>query len=288
MSILESLFSGAKAFFRGVLAELDRSVLGRAIAGFLTGATSKHFGTPKYFNTARDLADEERELAAKRARDKQRTEADEERMQEIEEERAQQKKQMDEDRAAAAAKEFKDNEADMSTVELTDSEICAAVGIISTKECPVCGGTMSARIHARNVNTKRWSFYWLCASGVCPTIKLNPSEGVKVARRGDPFLDMNPADRKVLLDDKKTIVETATRLRGALGEDDLTLTCPHHLLPLRLLPTNKGKGRLLESYEYVCVGVDTEGCACQHRVPLETFPQVSEVLRRREGYGIIR
>ena len=84
------------------------------------------------------------------------------------------------------------------------------------------------------------------------------------------------------------MVETAGRLRQALGEDDDHVICPTHLLPLKLLPRQNADGRLLSTYEYVCLGVDAVGRACNHRILLETFPQVSEALKRREGHGIIR
>ena len=36
------------------------------------------------------------------------------------------------------------------------------------------------------------------------------------------------------------------------------------------------------------VQVAPDGRACQHRVPIETFPQAFELLRRHEGHGIIK
>lgn len=57
---------------------------------------------------------------------------------------------------------------------------------------------------------------------------------------------------------------------------------------MKLLQRSQADGRLLTTYEYVCLAVDSEGRACQHRISIETFPQVSEILRRREGQGIIK
>jgi len=87
---------------------------------------------------------------------------------------------------------------------------------------------------------------------------------------------------------KDILVQTAGRVRESLGETDAEVTCPQHLLPMKLLEKRNADGLLLNTYEYVCRGVDSKGKACQYRVPLETFPQVSEALKRRDGYGIIR
>ncbi len=44
---------------------------------------------------------------------------------------------------------------------------------------------------------------------------------------------------------------------------------------------------MLDSYEYVCPGVRLDGVACDYSVPIETYPQAAEMLRRSEGTGII-
>ena len=73
-----------------------------------------------------------------------------------------------------------------------------------------------------------------------------------------------------------------------LDEEDKNIVCPTHLIPMKLSEKPNADGRLLATYEYVCLGVDADGRACRHKISLETFPQVSEALRRRDGVGIIR
>ncbi|CAI08014.1 hypothetical protein ebA3346 [Aromatoleum aromaticum EbN1] len=189
-----------------------------------------------------------------------------------------------------AAKEFRESADSVISATLTDDETSASVGVISSKECPECKGVMRVRQGGLRDNGRR-TFYWQCTDrpGVCPTVKLDPErDKATVIRREDPNLDLPTQERRAIWEQKEVLVETATRLRKGLGEDDKEVICPHHLMPLKLLPRQNADGRLLLTYEYVCLGVDPEGRACNYKVPLETFPQVSEALRRREGQGIIR
>lgn len=295
MGFLDSLFSGVKVFVRElvivaaeavrvVLDEIDKSSFGRAATELLQGATRK------YFTTAADLAAEERELAEKFQRDGRRSEADAERAEEIAAERDSLKKKIDAARSKEAADEFRSERDSVIKAPINDDEASAAVGILASKTCPECGQTMRIRQGGFNEETERRTFYWQCTSGQysCPTIKLDPMKTpASVLRKQDPNLDLSLLERRAIWQRMDVIVETAGRLRQALGEDDQEIVCPTHLLPMKLLPKNHSDGRLLTTYEYVCLGVDSEGRACQHRIPLETFPQVSEALRRREGYGII-
>ena len=56
---------------------------------------------------------------------------------------------------------------------------------------------------------------------------------------------------------------------------------------MKLLPKRAQGGRVLDSYEYVCLGVTAEGKACEHKIELQTMPQVAAMLQRTEGEGII-
>ena len=296
MGFLESLFSGVKVLVselvtvvaeavRVVLEEIDRSSFGRAATQLVQGATRK------YFSTAKNLADEERELAEKFVHDGRRSETDAERLQEIANEREQLRRQIDEAKACDAAQEFRKNQDHVVAVAASDDEASATVGIIASKSCPECGETMRIRQGGFNDKTERRRFYWQCTSAkfACPSIKLDPvKERASVMRKQDPNLDISAPERRAIWERKDVLIETAGRLRQALGEDDSEIVCPAHLLPMKLLPRNQADGRLLSTYEYVCLAVDSEGRACKHRIPLETFPQVSEALRRREGQGIIK
>lgn len=294
MGFLESLFSGVKVLVRGivsvaaeavkvVLKEIDHSAFGRAATKLMEGVARSHF------STAADLAGEERELAEKYQRDGRHTVADADRLKEIEAERARLKRELEETKSRQAADEFRKQQDQVVAADVSDDETSAIVGMLSSKNCPQCGSTMRIRQGGFNDKTQRRTFYWLCTSGkACPSIKLDPlGEPASVMRKRDPNLDLSLEERRATWQRKDVIVETATRLRQGVGEDDTEIVCPVHLLPMKLLPKSQADGRLLSTYEYVCLNVDSEGRACQHRLPLETFPQVSEALRRRDGYGII-
>lgn len=295
MGFLDSLFSGVRAFVREavkvvaevvqvVLEEIDRSPFGKATTRFINGASKK------YFDTASDLAEEEKYLAEKFRRDGKRTGSDKDRLDEIQAERDKLKKELDELRTQQAAVEFKDNKKSVISAELTDDETSASVGILSSKECPSCGGTMKVGQGGLKPDGHR-NFYWQCTDqpGRCPAVKLDPyKDQTTVLRNADPNLDLPVEERRAIWTRKDVLVQTAGRLRQGLGEDDKEIVCPHHLLPMKLLPKPNADGLLLATYEYVCLGVDAEGRACNYKVALETFPQVSEALKRREGQGIIR
>ena len=103
----------------------------------------------------------------------------------------------------------------------------------------------------------------------------------------DPDLDGPPAVRRQRWEEEKTLVRTHERLRKHLDDDDEEMLCPRHVLPMKLMQKRRGGGKLLDSYEYVCLGVTSDGRACDQTVPVQTFPQVSATLRRSEGRGII-
>lgn len=295
MGILDSLFSGVKALVREVitvvaeavhvaLEEIDKSSFGRAATQLVQGVTHRYFGA------AEELAAEERELAAKYIRDGKRTNTDEERLQEIAAERERLRKNIDTAKSSEAANELRKNEKSVIAVPVGSDEISAAVGILASKVCPECSGTM--RINQRSFDSKadKRRFYWQCASQLaCPTIKLDPEKGrASVIRMRDPNLDLSSKERRAIWEREDVLAQTAGRVRESLGEADADVICPHHLLPMKLLEKPNADGLLLSTYEYVCRGVNSKGRACQYRVPLETFPQVSETLKRRDGVGIIK
>jgi hypothetical protein len=77
------------------------------------------------------------------------------------------------------------------------------------------------------------------------------------------------------------------RIRSTLGDDDKGVVCPHHMLPMKLLPKASPGRLMLDSYEYICPGVGDDGRACDYKIPMETYVQAAEALRRRDGVGII-
>ena len=297
MSFLDSLFSGVKVFVkefvtvvgeavRVVLDEIDQSSFGKAATNLVKGFTRK------YFNQANDLADEERELAEKYQRDGKRSENDDGRLREIQAERELLRKEMEAAKAKDAAGEFKAGNEDVIAAEMTDDELSSSVGILSSKECPECGGTMSIHQGAYNQTSDRRSFYWQCTMTnplPCPTIKLNADDmRTSVLRRENADLDGDAKKRQNIWTEGNVLNKTHSRLRqNHLDEKDDEVICPHHVLPMKLIQKHGADGRMLSSYQYVCMGIQSDGRACPNIVALETFPQVSAMLRRREGRGII-
>lgn len=296
MSFFESLFSGAKALFgglvtiatelvRAVFTEFDSSNLGRAATQLVTGVSKRVFGQ------ATDLAGEERELAAKRLRDGRTTSRDLERLQEIEAERDQLRKELDAAKAREAAQALREAEGELVARPLTSDETSASVGIISSKTCPECSGTMRIRQTGFNSTQQRYRFYWQCTASrlpPCPTLRLDPeADAATVLRKPDADLDGPTATRRAAWNQPSVLASAHGRLRAGLGDADEDVVCPKHLLPMKLMPKGRPTGLMLDSYEYVCMCVNPDGRACDQAIPVSTFPQVSAVLRRREGRGIL-
>lgn len=297
MNLLEALFSGARALVREVvsigraavreiLKEVDNSSFGRAATKLVEGVTQK------YFSTAQNLAEEECYLAEKAQRDGRRSSNDAERLREIELERKVLRAKLEEANAQAAAEELRARADEILIARLDDDELSSNTGIISMKVCENCGGTMRICQGGLDSTTNKRKFYWQCTEPhktPCPTVKLDPDrERATVIRPPDHDLDTPKEERRAIWSSNEVIAETHGRVRQHLGDDDKQLICPHHLLPLKLLPRAKQGGRVLDSYEYVCFGVTPNGLACQHKVELKTMPQVASMLRRTEGEGIIR
>jgi hypothetical protein len=297
LNFFEALFSGAKAFVkelvsvaqtvvRAVLKEIDDSVFGRSAARLIDGVTDQYFGR------ARDLAEEESELAKKAERDGRRTEADAERLREIEAARQQVRAEMERANAERSAQELRDHADQTLLARLDDDEISSNAGILAAKLCPTCGGTMRIRQGPIASDTGVRKFFWRCTEPKdppCPYIKLDPTKANSgVLRLADPDLDTPREQRRVVWNRPDVIAETHGRVRQHLGDEDKQMVCPQHLLPMKLLPKRNQGGRVLDSYEYVCLAVAPDGKACEHKTELQTMPQVAAMLRRTEGEGIIR
>ncbi|MDR2188665.1 MAG: hypothetical protein LBE62_11560 [Azonexus sp.] len=298
MGILTSLFSGVKALVRevvgvvaegvrAVLEEIDKSSFGRAATQLVQGITKRYFGE------AEELAEAERELGEKYRHDRKRTPADDDRLREIAARRNALRKDIAAAKSNEAAAELRKNEKSVIAVPPGHDEISATVGILASKVCPECGAPMTMRQGGVVSKTNKPNLYWQCTSlprPFCRTITFNPEKEKDVAsliRMPDPNLDLS--ERRAIWERPDVLKETSERVfDNLLGQIDPDVICPHHLLPMKLLEKPNADGRLLTSYEYVCRWIDANGKRCQHRVALETFPQVSETLKRHEGVGIIR
>lgn len=297
MGFLDALFSGAKALakelvglggtlVREILREIDNSSFGKAATRMVSGVADR------MFSNAQDLAEEERDLAAKYQRDGRRTEADAERLREMEAERDSLRKAIEEVNATRAAQEFRDRASELDVHALDDDELSANVGILSAKKCPQCGDSMQIVQGAFNTTSDKRNFYWRCTAikrNPCPTVKLDPgNERASVVRPESADFDTPKDIRRSTWEKQHVVNETHSRLRQHLGDEDQQLVCPKHLLPLKLVESRKKGGKLLDSYEYVCLAINADGSACDHNVTLQTMPQVAAMLQRTEGEGIIR
>jgi len=295
MSFLNALFSGAKALatellkagsalVREILHEIDNSSLGKAATRMVTGLADR------IFSQAQNLADEERELAEKYRRDGRRSEADEERIRVLQEERDRLRKEMEANNAARAAQEFKDRKDEVDVHVLDDDEISANVGILAAKNCPKCGGAMRVIQGAFNTTRNERNFWWQCTAikrFPCPNITIHANQLNEVVVRPESADFDTPKElRREAWSSQPVINETHARVRQHLDEPDKQITCPDHLLPLKLIQCRRG-GKLLDSYEYVCTAINADGTACDHAIPLQTMPQVAAMLERTEGEGII-
>ena len=297
MNFLEALFAGAKAFVselvsvartvvRAVLQEIDESAFGRSATRLVDGVADR------YFNQARDLAEEERDLAEKLKLDGRRTEVDAERLRDLEAKRSEVRAEMERMNAERSAQDFRDHADQTLLTRLDDDELSSNVGILAAKACPTCGGTMRIRQGRIASDTGVRKFFWQCTEPEfppCPTVKLDPSKAISnVLRLADPDLDTPKAKRREVWSRPDVIAETHGRLRQHLGDDDKQVVCPYHLLPMKLLLKRNQGGLVLDSYEYVCLAVSPQGKACEHKLELLTMPQVAAMLQRTEGEGIIR
>jgi hypothetical protein len=299
MSILDAVIRGAKAIMckiaptlketvRMLVEEIDRSVLGRVLTQTLKNINQR------YFAEARSLAEEERELAEKLKRDGRFREADLDRIKEIRWDRKELRQKLSELKTAEAQDELKAASGELINTPLTLDEFSAAIGLMTSKECPSCGGVMRLVQYPMKENGKRSDTHpikWKCIQirhTPCRILAVNlEDDAVKMLRRPDPDLDGSVKERRSVWERPDVLAKTHLRLRQGLGEYDEEVICPVHAMPMRFLPIPRADGTLLSSYHFVCLGVNLNGSACSHSVPVQSFPQVSSALRRHGDGGII-
>jgi hypothetical protein len=292
-----TLFPGARAIVTKIV---DRAVVAVIHAGkeFVnawmsaaheTGEQSPESARRAQRSKAEDLAEEERELAEKFNRDRARSPKDADRIDEIYAEREQLRKEVGETSAVQSAKEIVEA-SDLISAQTSADELASQVGILSTKPCPNCGGIMTLQFDA-NSTTQGQKFKWRCTNArpkPCPYIYVTATEleqQVSV-RKPHADLDIDASERKSW-SDPSILAKTAGRVRGLMGSADEAVLCPIHLTPMKLLPVANAGGLLLDTYQYACLGVDPNGRACGHTVPVKSFGQVSGLLTRLDGRGIL-
>jgi hypothetical protein len=294
--IAGAIFPGAKAI---VTKAVDRAVVvvvnaGRAfIEEWSKSPSLKSRGTPEATtkaqrDAAEELAEKEKYFAEKFKRDGHRKSSDADQIEEIERSRDALRKEMGETNAIDSAQEIATAE-NLISKPVTGDEIAAQIGILSTKECPSCGGIMTLQFDARN-NLVGQKFKWLCTAHPlrCRLIYVTENELKRQisVRQPDSDLDASEAERKSW-NDQSLAAKTAGRVRMHLGDEDKAILCPKHLLPMKLLPLANSSGAMLDSLQYTCMGVDDTGKACSHTVPVKSWGQVSSLLNRIEGRGIL-
>ena len=176
--------------------------------------------------------------------------------------------------------------------ELSGDELSANTGLLASKTCPNCGGTMTIRQGAFSTNKNRHSFYWACISNLmgyrCRTITINlEDQDLDVVRVTNPDLDGEASKRRIVWTRQDVIAKTHQRFRAFVGEIDDDLMCPIHVAPMRIQQSPRAGGRVLDSYEYACTAVLAKGIPCDFEIPIASFPQVASVLRRKTTRGII-
>ena len=238
---------------------------------------------------AEDLAEEERELAQKFQRDKARAPSDAYRLDEINAERERLRKEVGETNSVQSAKDIVEA-TDLISAKTSGDELASQVGILSTKPCPQCGGIMTLQFDSNNT-TQGQKFKWRCTAAnplPCPTIYVKASELDQQVSVRQPHTDLDiDAKARQSWSDPTVIAKTAGRVRGHLGTEDDAILCPIHLTPMKLLPMANAGGLLLDTYQYTCLGVQPNGRACSHTIPVKSFGQVSGLLSRFEGRGIL-
>ena len=283
-AFLKPAYEGVKIVVRDLLKEIDSSEIGKAVTSFVSSAANR------MRSRAKELAEEEAELAAKWQRDRRQSEYDAQRQAEIQRERERMRAEMEAENARKSAEELREKLDELQMHQVDDDTISESVGIMAHKICPACGGMMRIRQGGQNQKTGRTRFWWQCSLNPahCPTITLDPlKEDLKVVRGNNTDLDVPREKRHAAWNSPPILQTTHGRLRGHLGDDDEQLTCPKHLLPMKLMPLLNAGGRLLDSYAYICMGVESDGRACSHQIKVEKMPQVAATLKRTEGKGIL-
>lgn len=292
-----ALFPGARAI---VAKAVDRAVdavvrVGKDfVAGWLqaaggSGRIDPAVSARDHRTEAQELVEEERYLAEKLTRDGRRSPADADRVEEIRAAREDLRDKIGEVNAVRAAQDIASTDG-LISAQTSPDELAAQVGILSTKECPSCSGVMTLLIGNHNQSTGQ-KFLWRCTAAraiPCKDVYVKPAELAQQVsvRRPHADLDITPAERKAW-NDPKLVAKTAGRVRSHLGDEDEAVLCPVHLLPMKLLPSANAGGLLLDSYQYTCLAVHPDGRACSHTLPVRSFGQVSGLLTRVEGRGIL-
>ncbi len=264
--------------------EIDRSAAGKAVIQLVNAASER------IRRAAVSLAEEEVEIHARAQRDGRLRDTDRERLEEIRAERVEHRAALEREHEKKASEELREAREDLIVAPLTSDEVSANTGIMATKAC-TCGGVMTIRQGPLQVRDNTRKFYWQCTASKripCPRIYFDPIRaGGNVLRQPDADLDGDSRTRNRLWNEPSQIAMTHARVRQGLGDVDDSILCPHHLLPMKQIERSVANRTLFGSYEYVCMGVNKDGMACTHRVPIETFPQVASMLRRRDGKGIL-
>lgn len=208
MGILDAIIGGAKAIMRKIaptlketvrtlVEEIDRSALGRVLTETLKSINQR------YFADARSLAEEERELAEKLRRDGRFHAADLDRIKEIRRHRKELTEKLRETKTAEAQDELKAATGELIDTRLTLDEFSAAIGLMTSKECPDCGGVMRLVQYCLKQNGKHVDTHpirWKCIQirrMPCPTLALNLEDDAdKMLRRPDPDLDGSVKERR--------------------------------------------------------------------------------------------
>ncbi|MCX7204381.1 MAG: hypothetical protein NT086_00070 [Proteobacteria bacterium] len=297
MSFLESLFSGAVSFVRNTLQEgkefiqeavhsIVKAFASEKAAKFASKTTGQLIDM---FATAKDLVQEEKELYTKAAHDNKQTEADKERLYEIAQERAELKKQMDKASAENSAHDIVEAAEELISTVLTANEAAANIALLATKPCPECNTPMRLTHHSQDTLTKQQKLKWQCTklNSTCKPIFFKPEAEVVVLRKPTYDLDGNAIVIAGYMHQPAMLKSTHSRLRESLGREDQAITCPTHLIPMRMLEIPSADGSILGSYHYMCTAVADDGRACRYKVPVASMQQVSATLRRSEGRGIL-
>jgi len=309
MGILQSLFSSVTAFIKGdrttarsslfkAIGQARKTEIGRELSRLIkkgrekisAGAESIEKIAKGAWKGAKEAFEEAREYEEKQARDGKLNEKDQERVDELHKERERFREEITNLKAGLAAQKLQTEH--LIEALFSSDELSANTGLLATKVCPGCGGTMRIKQGGRNTKTKQRGFWWECISNLgrdrCRTITINLREDIPdVVRPPNPDLD-GDADRRYGIWTRPTVLEqTHKRLQMMIGEVDDDLMCPIHVLPMRLVRKSHPGGHLLDSYEYACTGNIPGRFVCGFVIPLETFPQVASLLRRKTTRGII-
>lgn len=297
MKLLEALLVGATALINRVLeSEHVRTVVAHvvreasqtgwgkaavhAVKGVLDGLQSKAY----------DLTEKERDIHERARRDGRYSPRAPDDLAEIKAERDRLREQLNDAQRRKAAEDLDAKKDEVKAAQLDEDELAARAGLVTAKVCPECGDTMRLQIGAMSARTGRRNFYWQCnstRSPPCRTITYDPADSGSIIRPPNPDFDTDLVTRRAIWTDKVTLAQTHDRVRSHLGDKDEEMLCPQHLTPMKLMETRSPSGLVLNSYEYVCRGVNADGRACTHRIPIKTMPQAAEMLRRNEGVGII-